>query len=419
MYPKLESPANGVGPFDLPAHERLNPMMANSTLHSTNSSPKFSGSLHTASNARGALPAAVSNSAAQPLSSSLSASQPVAPSSLSLSMGLAPVQNSAQLPATKHTVPFNGLSFHNPFDVNSYPLTNPPLYDPTMILPYGAPGATRRRRISISNGQIGQIVNHEAFFIDDDLMDDYYDTELMYRQHLGSHHNNQHLLQAQQHQPQAQAQQPPAQQAQEDEAPSSNYNAENLNGRSSYAASSAVVPNRGATSQMSGNYASISQDYQHGREFNRQTQGALNLESSAVVNPVLVPNSSSQDLLPMAGMPPPNHSLIYNNEVIYNPHDGPIPGTAAWKKERLLERNRVAASKCRQRKKHAQQQLQNNVTRYQKDLQEAHAKVAVYENLILQYNSALERHFSGDPDALDTLRGLVTKLAKGVKKESD
>ena len=40
----------------------------------------------------------------------------------------------------------------------------------------------------------------------------------------------------------------------------------------------------------------------------------------------------------VAGVPPPNHQLLYNNEVIYNPNDGPIPGTAAWKRKVAREK---------------------------------------------------------------------------------
>lgn len=55
----------------------------------------------------------------------------------------------------------------------------------------------------------------------------------------------------------------------------------------------------------------------------------------------------------------PTQPLIYDNEVIFdpNPQNGPIPGTTAWKKQRILERNRLAASKCRQKKKHQQKKL--------------------------------------------------------------
>lgn len=56
----------------------------------------------------------------------------------------------------------------------------------------------------------------------------------------------------------------------------------------------------------------------------------------------------------------PKHALLYNNEVIFNPH-GPIPGTNAWKRAKILERNRIAASKCRAKKKNLQKKLQHDV----------------------------------------------------------
>ncbi|RCK56446.1 hypothetical protein Cantr_04870, partial [Candida viswanathii] len=39
-----------------------------------------------------------------------------------------------------------GFPYHNPFDVNSYPITNPPIFDSTMSVPYTtAEGVPRRR----------------------------------------------------------------------------------------------------------------------------------------------------------------------------------------------------------------------------------------------------------------------------------
>ncbi|KAH3669080.1 hypothetical protein OGAPHI_001676 [Ogataea philodendri] len=57
----------------------------------------------------------------------------------------------------------------------------------------------------------------------------------------------------------------------------------------------------------------------------------------------------------------PQQPLLYNNEVIFNPNAGPIHGTTAWKKQRILERNRIAASKCRQKKKVRQEKLQHDI----------------------------------------------------------
>lgn len=189
--------------------------------------------------------------------------------------------NQAELLEEAERAKNSSIPFHNPFDVNSYPITNPPIFDSTMTVPYTTDGVPRRRRISISNAQIGQIVSHEAYF------------------------------------------------------------AEDLD----------VPP-----------------------EFESRPQ-------TSVIEPPPPPPPQPQPQLPVeiAGVPPPNHQLIYNNEVIYNPENGPIPGTAAWKKERLLERNRIAASKCRQRKKQEQVQIQNNIAKMEKELKKKDAKIAELE----------------------------------------
>lgn len=58
----------------------------------------------------------------------------------------------------------------------------------------------------------------------------------------------------------------------------------------------------------------------------------------------------------------PVHSLVYNNEIIFDASNGKqcIPGTNAWKKQKILERNRIAASKCRAKKKQVQRKLQRD-----------------------------------------------------------
>ncbi|ODV76816.1 uncharacterized protein CANTADRAFT_32986, partial [Suhomyces tanzawaensis NRRL Y-17324] len=194
--------------------------------------------------------------------------------------------------------------FHNPFDISSYPITNPPLLDSTMMIPYySSDGVPRRRRISISNGQIGQIINHEALF-ESELMG-FDDPAYPYHPSQGQPHS---------------------------------------------------------------------------------TGTPVNERDSA--------READSSITDAAGVPPPNHQLIYNNEVIYNPNNGPIPGTAAWKKERLLERNRIAASKCRQRKKQAQLQLQNNVTKYEQRLVEAQRKLGNCEKLIALMNSHIDEYFT-------------------------
>lgn len=260
--------------------------------------------------------------------------------------------------------PYLGLEHHNPFEMNSYPMTNPPIIDSTMYLPYtNESGVPRRRRISISNGQIGQIVNHEAFFMDEELYDELNelspfpqpaphlsaDPGILYFQEMGD-----------------------------------------------------ALPAGPFVQLQAPHLVAV-------------TASLLRLSSLA---PAPLP-VTDMDLLPkgnlhiVAGVPPPNHLLIYNNEVIYNPNNGPIPGTAAWKKERLLERNRVAASKCRQRKKQAQQQLQDNMNKYQSEIKQLHDRLKKYEQLMETYNAVLSRHFATG-DSVEELRKFVGKLIDDI-----
>lgn len=272
----------------------------------------------------------------------------------------------ARQPPAKHPVPYKGLAFHNPFDMNSYPITNPPILDSTMYLPYaGDSGIPRRRRISISNGQIGQIVNHEAFFMDEDLLDDLTDF-------------------------------PPYQQPQHPSHPAP------LPGHPQQRTPRLVEPMLSASEER-----------------------ILLMDDSDIVPlfahplppaPAPLPHNSQVPFDPdheanMAGVPPPNHLLIYNNEVIFNPNNGPIPGTAAWKKERLLERNRVAASKCRQRKKQAQQQLQDNMDRHERKILDQETRLKKYEALLRRYNTVIAAELEKDPvGPLAVLAPLVDKL---------
>lgn len=206
-------------------------------------------------------------------------------------------------------------------DVSHFPLTNPPIFESALMMNnQGQP----RRRISISNGQIGQITTHTL------NGDDLYDSQppplpkqtSQDDSHLGQNNINQQLytplgldpisphvqVPPQQHilpqsiPPQQQQEIPPRPQTQQPQAP----------------------------------------PQQHvKREIPFPTQGASGI---------------------------PSHKLVYNNQVIFNPDAGPIPGTAAWKKARLLERNRIAASKCRQRKKAAHIQLKEDVEKYQSQI---------------------------------------------------
>lgn len=69
------------------------------------------------------------------------------------------------------------------------------------------------------------------------------------------------------------------------------------------------------------------------------------------------------------------------------------PGTPAWKRARLLERNRVAASKCRQRKKIAQLQLQKDFDNLSRENMIIKKKLNYYEKLISKFKKFTESHF--------------------------
>ncbi|EEQ39322.1 putative ATF CREB activator protein [Clavispora lusitaniae] len=302
--------------------------------------------------------------------------------------------------APQRPQPYKGLAFHNPFDMNSYPITNPPILDSTMFLPYSGDNSQRRRRISISNGQIGQIVNHEAFFMDEDSLDDMQDFVSYQQVPPPPPAANQPLSEPSQHQPQPQHQLQPQPQPR----------SQQLTPRSSDPPSERLMH-----LEMGDPVSVVAPPYV------QQTRASAvrePVDREPVVREPVVPFAPGVSTLErdaadnVAGVPPPNHSLIYNNEVIFNPNNGPIPGTAAWKKERLLERNRVAASKCRQRKKQAQQQLYENVTKFEKKITEQQARLDKYERLLARYNAALERHFESSP--ADSLAPLAKFVGKSI-----
>ncbi|CCE72907.1 Piso0_000510 [Millerozyma farinosa CBS 7064] len=234
-----------------------------------------------------------------------------------------------------------------PFNIHSYPLTNPPIIDSTMMLAFeNGENAQRRRRISISNGQIGQIVNHEALILDHD-MSPYGGSRSPSVDFLGPTNND------------MTSNKPPVQVTE----------------------STDIPPNQSQP------YAQVSPPRSPKTD---QSQTPLSDRGSH-------PTSAKAP----AGVPPPNHSLIYNNEIIYNPNNGPIPGTAAWKKERLLERNRIAASRCRQRKKQAQQQLQDTVNNLEMKNKDLSDELEVYKSALGNIKSLIDKHKNGCPHADD------------------
>ncbi|CAH6718945.1 hypothetical protein CLIB1444_01S18008 [[Candida] jaroonii] len=239
------------------------------------------------------------------------------------------------------------FNFLQNFEFSNYPMTNPPLFDQSMFL-YQDGQQPPRRRISISNGQIGQIVNHEAIYDDFDSQDFDIDKEL-------------NSLSGQQSQSTAQTTAQPTGVIPPPSVPPSS------------------LPPPQSTTQIPVNAPPITP--QSGVTSSNPSNNSSNIPSV----PAIPPAGGFQpkvDHSHFAGVPPPDHQLIYNNEVIYNPHNGPVPGTAAWKKDRLLERNRIAASKCRKRKKQAQQQLVDDLNDLKSENRLLQEKLNNYENLL-------------------------------------
>lgn len=102
-------------------------------------------------------------------------------------------------------------------------------------------------------------------------------------------------------------------------------------------------------------------------------------------------NSNSQSTVPIQvdsnGVP--TRPLIFQNQVIFDPNN-PIPGTTAWKKQRVLERNRIAASKCRLKKRERERKEKDELERLRR-LEIVHLKLkrSIKGNQMLDKRDAL------------------------------
>lgn len=313
-------------------------------------------------------------------------------------------------------------NFHNPFDLNSYPMTNPPLIDSSMFVNFSGDSVPPmlRRRISISNGQIGQIINHEAIF--DETFNGSHDNDWQrgVMDDLGLRNKGQNFQQQhpppQPHphsnthpHPQPQSlPQPPLQQQhgkilqQPEPQPDVHLH-------------QTPPSNNILKSENDNNNAPVvnppirQQNINHSLRNKRDSPKGIPRDLKRTFSP------GSEHMQEFAGVPPPNYQLVYNNEVIYNAENGPVPGTAAWKKDRLLERNRVAASKCRQRKKQAQQQLLDDIDVLNQENEGLRDKLENYEKFFMLVQGLFEQ--SSDFSNLDNLDNL--DLIKNLSKSKD
>ena len=343
--------------------------------------------------------------------------------------------------------------YFTPFgiDVSHLPMTNPPIFQCSVPV-YDVP--VRKRRISISNGQISQLGE------DIETVDDLYNTQpppMPRISHTNNNNNNDNNgntggiqlksqparpvysqehkhAQYKQHQgnvpaysqPQLVSQQPnqfpqlrrdlthiSSQNYDELDTPPMNLKAEedepNINISHDVSSNSSNVPLQQQQQQQqqfvaqdittTGSQTSIQNEisgdqlYQYQlQQEQKQQQDQPQIQQPygirpSVQTPHLQTIYANTPVLPLSMLPTSiNDPLIQSNDEL-------TPGTKAWKKARLLERNRIAASKCRQRKKMAQLQLQKDFDKMSKENVILRKKVIYYEKLISKFKKFAESHF--------------------------
>lgn len=101
---------------------------------------------------------------------------------------------------------------------------------------------------------------------------------------------------------------------------------------------------------------------------------------------------------------------------------GPEPGTPGWKRARMLERNRVAAYKCRQRKKVAQVQLQRDFDVLVDENRVMKKKLDYYEKLVTKFKTFFEGHLgrcaSNEKESLQIIESML-RIDSGVSEVDD
>ncbi|AAS51816.2 ADL104Wp [Eremothecium gossypii ATCC 10895] len=228
-------------------------------------------------------------------------------------------------------------------DVTRLPLTNPPIFQSSLASYNGPP---QRRRISISNGQIGQL-GHMGQLDDEDVMESIYDLQPppLPQRRNGAKPFSKPVVS---HEQFLARQHPPSYQA----------------------AYVDVAPGKPAEGHGAAYAGSVSSAPLHPHPEQPLTRPAHVLD--AMASGPDFPRAASSSSLPTL-------------------YDAP-PGTAAWKRARLLERNRIAASKCRQRKKIAQLQLQKDVDILTKENKEIRRELEYYQKLVSKFKRFIELH---------------------------
>lgn len=115
----------------------------------------------------------------------------------------------------------------------------------------------------------------------------------------------------------------------------------------------------------------------------------------------------------------PTRELIYENQVIFNPN-GPIPGTNAWKRAKILERNRIAASKCRAKKKNLQKKLEEDVSRLNEEKASLLKMLEILKGRVLRYcnKNGVDPEYVMGSDELIKEHEVKVKIEEAKRRES-
>ena len=301
--------------------------------------------------------------------------------------------------------------FFQPFgvDVSHLPMTNPPIFQSSSVM-YDDPG--RRRRISISNGQISQLGedletvenlynsqpppmpqkydhNHQMIH----YQQQYNQQKPIHNQNLVSTYNTNRYAVSERN---ADIQVP---------VPPPNYSAIPFNANDQFqehmGMRTASLPAEMSQAQnVKMNIPSSWMPSDHVAEEMNKSSSNSNSSSMTTGNrdvkveyedDDLKENGLSQNIL--------RSSSIAATYTKYPPMSQDIqdissPGTTAWKRARLLERNRIAASKCRQRKKVAQVQLQRDFDEISEENKIIKKKLDYYEKLVSKFKKFSEAHLT-------------------------
>lgn len=276
--------------------------------------------------------------------------------------------------------------FFQPFgvDVSHLPMTNPPIFQSSLTR-YDEPG--RRRRISISNGQISQLG------ADLETVENLYNTQ---PPPLPQRFENQQVKQHYYEQP-------------------AGVNIDASKGGLIHLPAGENAPQAQAAPVLKTPSWNSQPTVKEEKAMNNPLPDDLGTRNEEFATAPSAPLSANGYMSRTSSSSCSNSASFYGQPSNYNSKNhrsqDPVPGTNAWKRARLLERNRIAASKCRQRKKVAQLQLQKDYDLLVKENKVMKKKLDYYEKLVSKFKKFSESHFKkcagGDSQSFDIIEEML------------